>query len=77
MNVHHHILLNMREKTCVLDVVGLIRRRIALNILKPLSPNLTITNLVFTTTFDGYDVNHCFTLHLELKHGQITNVNTS
>jgi hypothetical protein len=71
MNIHHHIVLNMREKTCVVDVVGLIRRRIALNIFKPLSPNLTILSLVFNRRFDGHDVNHCFTLHLELKHGQI------
>lgn len=61
----------MKEKTCVVNLVGLIRGRIALNILKSLSPNLTIANLVLTTRFDGHDVNHCFTLHLKLKHGQI------
>ncbi len=49
--VSHHILLSKRDRTSIGDVVGLIRKKKILILLRSLSPTLTLINLVFTSRF--------------------------
>lgn len=49
--VPHHILLNKGERTSIRNVVGLIKRKIALIFFKSSPPTLTPTKLVFIIRF--------------------------